>query len=230
MVGLPGLAKQMPHELSGGQQQRVALARALAPDPVVLLLDEPFSNLDYSRRVQMRQEVREVLQQNKATAVFVTHDQEEALFLGDQIAVMNEGTLAQIGTPAQIFHRPQTRFVAEFMGQTDFVRGTVTERGIATALGFVPQKATLPVDTAVAVAVRPDDVDLVADDGGNGRILSRQFTGIATIYQVALADDSIIHSWQPHTVELAVGTAVQTMLRAGHALNCFYNDNNLLTI
>ena len=230
MVGLSGLGQQMPHELSGGQQQRVALARALAPEPAVLLLDEPFSNLDYSRRLQMRHEVREVLRQNKATAVFVTHDQEEALFLGDQVAVMKDGALEQIGTPAQIFHRPQTRFVAEFMGQTDFIRGIVTDRGIETVMGYVPQKVTLPLGTAVSVAVRPDDVDLVVDEEGNGRLLSRQFTGIATIYKVALAHGTMVHSWQPHTVELVVGTAVQATFRDGHLLNCFYGDNNLLTV
>jgi iron(III) transport system ATP-binding protein len=230
MVGLAGLDKQMPHELSGGQQQRVALARALAPDPVVLLLDEPFSNLDYSRRMQMRQEVREVLQQNEATAVFVTHDQEEALFLGDQVAVMKDGALEQIGTPMQIFHQPHTRFVAEFMGQTDFIRGEITDQGVATVMGLLPQKAVMPVGTAVSVAVRPDDVILVAEEDGNGRVLSRQFTGIASIYKVALADGTIVHSWQPHTVELSVGTAVQATFRDGHLLNCFYGDNNLITL
>ena len=230
MVGLPGLGQQMPHELSGGQQQRVALARALAPEPVVLLLDEPFSNLDYGRRVQMRQEVREVLRQNKATAVFVTHDQEEALFLGDQIAVMNAGMLAQIGTPRQIFHQPQTRFVAEFMGQTDFVPGEMTERGVETILGLVPQKRVLAAGMAVTVAVRPDDMALMADEGGNGRILSHQFTGIATVYKVVLGDGSIVHSWQPHTIEFEVGTAVRVTLRQGHSLNCFYGDNNLMSL
>ncbi len=230
MVGLPGLGQQMPHELSGGQQQRVALARALAPEPVVLLLDEPFSNLDYGRRVRMRHEVREVLKLNKATAVFVTHDQEEALFLGDQIAVMNEGALEQIGTPQQVFHRPQTRFVAEFMGQTDFVPGEVTTRGVQTVMGIVAQKAVLSVGTAVSVAVRPDDVKLVADEAGNGRVLSRQFTGIASIYKVALIDDTVIYSWQPHTIEFEVGTAVQATFREGHALNCFYGNNNLLLL
>ena len=230
MVGLPGLGQQMPHELSGGQQQRVALARALAPEPVVLLLDEPFSNLDYGRRVQMRHEVREVLKLNKATAAFVTHDQEEALFLGDQIAVMNKGALEQIGTPQQVFHRPQTRFVAEFMGQTDFVPGTMTARGVETIMGVMPQKTVLPVGTAVSVAVRPDDVKLIADEAGNGRILSRQFTGIASIYKVALIDDTVIHSWQPHTMEFEVGTAVQATFREGHILNCFYDGNNLLAI
>src|SRR5690606_10596754 len=126
--------KQMPHELSGGQQQRVALARALALEPAVLLLDEPFSNLDTTLRTQVRQEVRDLLKRNQATAIFVTHDQEEALFLGDQIAVMNEGQIEQIGTPEIIFHRPQTLFVAEFMGQTDFISGLLTEAGIETPL------------------------------------------------------------------------------------------------
>jgi iron(III) transport system ATP-binding protein len=175
----------------------------------------------------MRLEVRELLKQSKATAVFVTHDQEEALFLGDQIAVMNAGTLAQIGTPTQIFHQPRTRFVAEFMGQTDFIPGEVTDQGVATALGVLPQKTVLAAGTAVSVAVRPDDVELAEVEAGNGRILSRQFTGIASIYELSLTDGTIIHSWQPHTVELVVGTAVQATFRPGHALNCFYENYNL---
>ena len=226
MVGLVGQGDKMPHELSGGQQQRVALARALALDPAVVLLDEPFSNLDTALRQQVRLEVKGLLKQNGATAVFVTHDQEEALFLGDQIAVMNEGILEQLGTPQEVFHRPRTRFVAEFMGKTDFVPGYVNGRGIALVLGHLPlPHISLPAGTAVSVAVRPDDVALQAaegDEAANGRILSRQFTGIAYIYQIRLSDGSLIHSWQPHTLDLAPETAVQATLHPDHAVTAFH--------
>jgi iron(III) transport system ATP-binding protein len=229
LVGLAGLGSQMPYELSGGQQQRVALARALAPEPAVLLLDEPFSNLDTSLRVQVRREVRQLLKQSGATAVFVTHDQEEALFIGDYVAVMNEGRLEQMGTPYDIFHRPQTRFVAEFMGQTDFVPGRVTAAGVETPLGVIGGVAQGAASgTAVEVALRPDDVALAeAADGGNGRIVERRFVGIANIYLVALADGSLVHSWQPHTVELAAGAAVHASLRPGHPVSCFAEGRRL---
>jgi iron(III) transport system ATP-binding protein len=229
MVGLTGQGTRMPHELSGGQQQRVALARALALDPAVVLLDEPFSNLDTALRQQVRREVKGLLKQNGATAVFVTHDQEEALFLGDQIAVMNEGNLEQLGTPEEIFHRPRTRFVAEFMGQTDFVPGQLNGVEVETVLGRLPlaaDRSSLANGTAVSLAVRPDDVDLAAaeESAGNGRIITRQFIGIAYIYQVRLSDDSLIHSWQPHTFNLPPGTAVQASLRPDHTVTIFHDD------
>ena len=228
MVGLAGQGEKMPHELSGGQQQRVALARALALDPAVVLLDEPFSNLDTALRQQVRREVKGLLKQNGATAVFVTHDQEEALFLGDQIAVMNEGVLEQLGTPEEIFHRPRTRFVAEFMGKTDFVPGQVNGQSIALALGhlLLPQTTSLPTGTAVSIAVRPDDVALAAAEGdeANGRILSRQFIGIAYIYQIRLNDGSLIHSWQPHTLNLTPGTAVQATIHPDHDVTAFHGE------
>jgi iron(III) transport system ATP-binding protein len=228
MVGLANQGAKMPHELSGGQQQRVALARALALDPAVVLLDEPFSNLDTALRQQVRREVKGLLKQNGATAVFVTHDQEEALFLGDQIAVMNEGMIEQLGTPEEIFHRPRTRFVAEFMGQTDFIPGTISGQGIETALGHLPAASSiLAAGTAVTVAVRPDDVLLTAANGsqaGNGRIIARQFVGIAYIYQVRLSDDSLVHSWQPHTLNLPPGTAVQASLHPDHAVAAFHGN------
>jgi iron(III) transport system ATP-binding protein len=230
LVGLAGLGPQMPYELSGGQQQRVALARALAPEPAVLLLDEPFSNLDTSLRVQVRREVRQLLKQAGATAVFVTHDQEEALFIGDEVAVMNEGRLEQIETPYDIFHRPQSRFVAEFMGQTDFVSGQVTAAGVETLLGIVSgQVQGAAPGTAVEVALRPDDVvvtEATANDS-NGRIVERRFVGIANIYLITLNDGSLVHSWQPHTVELTTSAAVHVSLRPGHPVSCFAGGRRL---
>ncbi len=230
-VGLDGLGDRMPHELSGGQQQRVALARALAPQPAVLLLDEPFSNLDAALRLEMREDVRRLLKEAKTTAVFVTHDQEEALFMGDKIGVMHNSRLEQIGTPEEIFHRPRTRFVAEFMGQTDFIPGEISAQGVLTALGLVPIRKphALAQGTAVEVALRPDDVALQADEQGNGRIVARHFVGIAYIYRLALdnAPDSLIHSWQPHEVLLPVGQRVQVSLADRHVPLCFYHGRVL---
>lgn len=231
LVGLKGTDEQMPHELSGGQQQRVALARALAPEPAVLLLDEPFSNLDTSLRTQVRREVRDLLKFSQATAIFVTHDQEEALYIGDQVAVMNQGKLEQIGTPEKVFHRPQTRFVADFVGQTDFLSGSVTDQGVETMLGFLQQRLPLVEDSVVEVALRPDDIQVTsAAAGGNGHIVERQFVGIAIIYTIVLADGTHVHSWQPHTLNLAPGMAVDVGFRPGHSLSCFSQGELVLEI
>lgn len=221
-VGLENLGDRMPHQLSGGQQQRVALARALAPSPVVLLLDEPFSNLDAALRVEMRYDVRRLLKQSGTTAIFVTHDQEEALFMGDEVAVMNRGKIEQIGLPQQVFHQPHSRFVAEFLGNSDFIPGTTTAVGVESPLGTLPQIAPLPPGTAVEVVCRPDDINIVADANGNGRITDRQFVGIAFVYEVTLTDGTVVHSWQPHTHELAEGTAVQAHIDSAHALTLFF--------
>ncbi len=224
-VGLEGLGERMPHELSGGQQQRVALARALAPEPSVMLLDEPFSNLDAALRAEVRHEVKALLRRSATTAVFVTHDQEEALFFGDEIAVMKNGSLEQIGTAEEIFHRPKTRFVAEFVGRTDILPGHVVGQEIETPLGRIPLNKSLPEAASVDVAVRPDDVKLEAGPGGEARILSRQFQGIAYMYLVRLADGSVVHSWQSHRVDYQPGTAVYASVRPGHTLNVFWNGD-----
>ena len=137
LVGLDGLADRMPHALSGGQQQRVALARALAPSPAILLLDEPFSNLDAALRTQVRMEVHGILSAASVTSVFVTHDQEEALSLGDQVAVMFDGRIAQISTPQQIYTRPATAEVAAFVGEANFLPGTAEGSYARSELGSV---------------------------------------------------------------------------------------------
>ena len=226
LVGLVGSGEKMPHELSGGQQQRVALARALAHEPAVLLLDEPFSNLDAALRLQVRAEVRELLKRSQATAIFVTHDQEEALFIGDSVAVMNAGRIEQLGTPETVFQRPATRFVAEFMGHSDFLPGRITANGVETALGRLPQQLALGDGTHVEVLVRPDDVSLAPPgaDGApaNGRILTRQFVGIANLYHLVLDDGTTLRSREHHALVLAEGSPVRVTFTGDHPLPCFH--------
>ena len=221
-VGLPDYASKMPHELSGGEQQRVSLARALSTEPAVLLLDEPFSNLDATLRMGVRAEVRALLKRVGTTAVFVTHDQEEALSLGDQVGVMRDGRLEQIGPPEMIFHRPQTRFVAEFLGQTVFIPGAVVAAGVETPLGVLPRPPALAVGAKVEVALRPDDVTFEPDESGRARVLSRQFTGMTYVYRLGLPGDVIVQSQQPHEVQVAEGTAVQARFQ-GHSLPIFHD-------
>jgi iron(III) transport system ATP-binding protein len=211
----------MPHELSGGQQQRVALARALAPHPAVLLLDEPFSNLDAGLRLQVRAEIRDILKANRLTAIFVTHDQDEALFMGDRIAVFNAGSLEQVATPEELFFAPASRFVAEFMGQADFIRGETTEHGLQTEIGPVLQPVTLAVGQRVEVAIRADDVTLVADPQSKAKVLGRSFRGAVNVYRVRLPSGRIVHSLQPHTLKLADGLLVRVQAEPGHPLAHF---------
>ena len=144
LVGLGGFGPRYPHELSGGQQQRVALARALAPAPALMLLDEPFSNLDADLRAQMRDEVERILRTSGTTAVFVTHDQEEAFTLADRVGVLQAGRMEQLAPPQELYHRPATRFVAAFVGAADFLPGLVTAQGIVTEVGDVRQRGPAP--------------------------------------------------------------------------------------
>ncbi len=162
-VGLAGLGERMPHELSGGQQQRVALARALAPEPAIVLLDEPFSNLDAELRAQVRAEVRQILGDAGATAILVTHDQEEALSLADRIAVMWDGRVVQDANPEELYHRPVSRAVAAFVGDAQFLPGDGLGRRVATELGELPASggATGPVE----VMLRPESVRLALAPG-----------------------------------------------------------------
>ncbi len=221
LLGLSKLANRFPHEISGGERQRVAVARAVAPKPVLVLLDEPFSNLDADRRSQLREEVRAILKSTGSSALFVTHDQEEAMFIGDRIAILSQGRLEQIGTPDAIFHQPETRFTAEFMGNTDFLPGTVTPKGIETEIGLLEQTVPYPNGTQVEVAFRFDDVSFETDPAGKSMVLARHFKGAYNIYRLRLPSGRLLHAMQPHTKLIRPGTPVRVFADPGHALACF---------
>lgn len=221
LVGLLPLSKRYPHALSGGERQRVALARALAPRPILLLMDEPFSSLDADLRTEVREHVRGILKSMRATVVFVTHDQEEALFMGDRLAVLQKGELEQIGTPEEIFHESNTRFVAEFMGDSDFLRGRVVTGGIQTEIGLLHQIVDLPASTPVEIALRADDIDFEIDGSGNSLIVGRFFRGAFNLYRLRLNSGQILHAFTDHTKILSVGARVQARISAEHPLTVF---------
>ncbi len=226
LVGLTPLAKRFPHALSGGERQRVALARALAPRPVLVLMDEPFSSLDTDLRQEMREHVRSLLKAIQATAVFVTHDQEEALYMGDRLAVFNHGQIEQLGTPEQIFAASKTRFVAEFMGNSSFLSGEVTPHGIATEMGLVEQPVAFPSSALVDIAVRADDIDFHPNPHGNSVIVDRLFRGVMNVYRLKLDSGLVLHAFKEHTMVLPVGERVEAVINAGHPLNVFPRSNS----
>jgi iron(III) transport system ATP-binding protein len=193
LVGLADKGRRMPHELSGGEQQRVAIARALAPGPTILLLDEPFSNLDAALRTRVRAEVRDILRAADATAIFVTHDQEEALSLADRVAVMHAGEVLQVGTPPELYSHPAHAFVAAFVGDADVVAGesdgtrATTQVGVVSIAGAAP---TGPVD----VVIRPENVRLRLDGSGQGHVHRITYYGHDQVIEVALASGGYVRA------------------------------------
>jgi iron(III) transport system ATP-binding protein len=204
LVGLAGLQQRRPHELSGGQQQRVALARALAPEPTTVLLDEPWSNIDPLLRGAMRDDIARILRTAGVTAMLVTHDQEEAFSLADRIAVMDSGRIIQVGTPEDMYYRPTTRRVAEFVGATNFV-----------AAGSRIGDSTVEEPGAGDVLVRPELVGLTIDPAGGGTVVGREFRGHDVFYKIDLGDGGSICSQRPSNEVVPLGARVKVQLYDG---------------
>ena len=186
LVGLEGLERRYPDELSGGQAQRVALARALAPEPAVVLMDEPFSSLDVSLREGVRTEVRRILKSAGATAVLVTHDQDEALMMGDRVAVMLSGAIAQTGVPERVYREPASPSVAGFLGDANLLEGEVLGDIFRTELGDLPLVRSGAGDGAAVGIVRPEDLDLQPAADGTATVTSVEYFGHDQLISVAL--------------------------------------------
>lgn len=184
LVGLSGLERRVPHQLSGGQQQRVALARALAPEPQVVLLDEPFSNLDAALRNKVRDEVKAILAEAKTTALFVTHDQEEALSLSDRVSVMKEGRILQTARPVELYRHPASAWIASFLGEADFLPGYARDGLAQSVLGSFPTSLI----GEVQVMIRPENVVVFPDQDGPATVLGTQFYGHDQLVTLELAD------------------------------------------
>ncbi|MFN3861052.1 MAG: ABC transporter ATP-binding protein [Roseateles sp.] len=218
-VGLGHAAARYPHELSGGQQQRVALARALAPQPRLLLLDEPFANLDVELRERLGAELRGLLAPSHTTALLVTHDQHEAFAIADEIGVMSEGRIQQWDSPYQLYHRPANRFVADFVGQGVFLPGEV--RGgadLTLELGQVRCSGQHLPDGAVDVLLRPDDV--VHDDASPrlAEVVAKAFRGAEFLYTLRLPSGATVLSLVPSHHNHAIGERIGIRLELDHVV------------
>jgi iron(III) transport system ATP-binding protein len=219
VIGMRRASGRYPHELSGGQQQRVALARALAPRPELLLLDEPFSNLDIDLRERLGLEVREILKQQGMTAILVTHDQHDAFAIADEIGIMRNGHIEQWGTPYNLYHKPANRFVADFVGQGAFLPGTVLADGrIQLELGAFPGElaGAWPQGTAVDVLLRPDDI--LHDDASplQARVLHKAFRGAEFLYSLELPGGGRVLSLVPSHHNHAIGEKIGIRLEIDH--------------
>ncbi|MDT9701077.1 ABC transporter ATP-binding protein [Streptomyces sp. P17] len=210
LVGLADKGRRYPHQLSGGQQQRVALARALALRPRVLLLDEPLSALDAKVRLTLREEIRRLQQELGITTLFVTHDQEEALSMADRVAVMRAGRLEQCAEPAELYGRPATAFVAEFVGTMSRIPGRMSDGAVEVLGRRLPVDGPVPSSSDVDVLVRPEAVRVRADDAGDARVVAAAFLGAVSRVTVRLADGTEVKADLPEAP--APGAAVRVSL------------------
>jgi iron(III) transport system ATP-binding protein len=207
LVGLAGLGSRHPHELSGGQQQRVAVARAIAPEPSIVLLDEPWSNIDPLLRGSMRDDLAEILRGVGVTVVLVTHEREEAFSVADRIALMRDGRIVQVGRPEQVYYEPATRWAAEFVGSANFVPGHVAAGRVQTAVGSFPV-ARANGHREVEVLIRPELLELLPDPAGAGEVVAREFRGHDVFYRVLLGDGRVVLSQRPSTEIVPLGARV----------------------
>ena len=221
LVGLRHAASAYPHELSGGQQQRVALARALAPQPGLLLLDEPFSNLDVDLRERLSLEVRDILKAAGTTAILVTHDQHEAFALADEIGVMNAGVIEQWDAAYDLYHQPRTRFVADFVGQGVFLRGVAIGRGrVVTELGELAtdNPASMEEGASVDLLLRPDDIVHDDESPWQAEVTAKAFRGADFVYTLKLVSGTRVLSLVPSHHNHAIGERIGIRLSINHVV------------
>ncbi|MCB5162680.1 ABC transporter ATP-binding protein [Marinomonas algarum] len=219
LVGLSGFESRYPHSLSGGQQQRVALARAMAPKPKLLLMDEPFSGLDAKLREELVPDIRDILKHEKMAAILVTHDQMEAFAMADQVSVMSAGEIHQTGTPYNIYHDPETRFVAEFIGHGDFLTATVCGANcVHSDLGTIRGDLDhgFEANQEVDLLVRPDDILHDDDSEFVGMIESKFFRGSHFLYRVKLSSGKIVFCFASSHHDHAVGQEIGLSVHLDH--------------
>lgn len=221
LVGLDAFKDRYPHELSGGQQQRVALVRALAPSPDLLLMDEPFSNLDVTLRQSLAEELRQILKQANITTILVTHDQTEAFAMADSIGVMRQGKLEQWGSADMLYQAPASRFVADFIGQGALVSATLVAQGeLTTELGKTEINRHIDDDEPLVAHLRPESLTLDPNSDIKAVVSKRLYLGGQVLYDLRLSDDTVVQclapSQQNHQVDSTVGVKL-----VNKQLNCF---------
>ena len=235
MVRLLGTERRRPNQLSGGQQQRVALARALINKPKVLLLDEPLGALDLKLRKAMQIELKALQEQVGITFIYVTHDQEEALAMSDRIAVMSKGKVLQVGVPADIYEHPNNRFVADFIGETNFIPGSVEHQGEPVQFAIAPDVVVpavfagekIPVGTSAVLSIRPEKIDIVQPESDNvargknacapGRIIDLVYLGTDTRYVVRIADKADV------VVRMQNSASSERLFKVGDEVTALWN-------
>jgi iron(III) transport system ATP-binding protein len=213
-LGIGAYLNRYPHELSGGQQQRVALARTLAPKPKVILLDEPLSHIDADLRSNLAQELKGIIKQAAATAVWVTHDRAEAFDIADRIAILKDGTIEQIDEPLNLYHKPKTRFVAEFIGCSSFIKGEFRRGFVLTEIGVLPCMFPFGEGQKIEVMIRPEELAVTAHHAGIGMIAKRQFRGSRHLYTVVLPSGQEVLGYQPSTVIWPQKTQVHVAVKS----------------
>lgn len=226
LLGLDPVRKAKPATLSGGQKQRVALARSLAHEPAFILLDEPLSNLDAALKDNLRWEIRNALKAAGVPAIWVTHDQEEALSVGDRVGVLRAGRLEQLDTPENCYSRPANRFVARFLGEASFLPGTLADDKsvVSTALGDAPATPVNGAAGDVDLLLRPDDVSLVADLQGNGEVTWARYEGSARLYAVRHDNGALIKVRCSHENHVEPGDRVRMRITTTHPLAVFERE------
>jgi len=211
LVGLEGMERRYPHELSGGQQQRVAVARTLAANPITILLDEPFSNLDATMRNEIRHTVRQALQGRGVATIIVTHDREEAFTIADRVAVMNAGQIEQVDTPENMYRSPASKFVASMTGTANFLPAKIISNRAVTELGkfqWVSPTNEIVESDEVELLVRPDDFLVLPNPNASVQVTSREYRGDAMVISAELGSGNIIQCRQGPYSDLPVGTSV----------------------
>jgi iron(III) transport system ATP-binding protein len=221
LVHLQDLAQQYPHALSGGQQQRVALARALAPEPTLILLDEPFSNLDADLRRRLSLDVREILKTLGISAILVTHDQQEAFAMCDQVAVLRDGRVQQWDVPFNLYHEPVNRFVAGFVGQGGFIRGmALGPDSIESELGVIRGNRAYkwPAGTLVDVLIRPDDIVYDPASDLQPKVVEKTFAGTSTLYRFRISQETEFEGLFRSHLDFRLGEHVPVRVEADHLI------------
>lgn len=221
LVDLDGYQNSFPHELSGGQQQRVALARALAPEPELILLDEPFSNLDAELRNRLSIDIRNILKTLGISAILVTHDQKEAFAMCDYIGVIDQGKVQQWGKPYELYHEPVNPFVARFIGRGTFIKGeTLTPDTFSSEVGVIQGNRAYnwPEKTRIEILIRPDDVIYKPGANLNAVVSSKIFAGTSTQYQLKLASDTALDVIFPSHQDFNIGETINIAIDAEHLI------------